>query len=102
MTFATAANIRLEIVSGQLTLNLEQPSGVTVDGQWAPGYTPVIPIFESDVARTMFFTALDILCQGGVLARVDVPELKLGTNESVTIGNPRADVEFIEVDLLRR
>ena len=102
MVFGTAANVRLDIVSGQLTLNLEQPSGVTVDGQWAPGYTPATPIFERDVARTIFFTALDILCQGGILARVDVPELKLSPNETVTIGNPRADYDFIEVDLLRR
>ncbi|MEI6398420.1 MAG: hypothetical protein WCO71_06600 [Pseudomonadota bacterium] len=54
------------------------------------------------MARTIFFTALDILCQGGILARVDVPELKLSPNETVTIGNPRADYDFIEVDLLRR
>lgn len=100
LLFDATMGIELAITNGQLTFNLVQPAHVDVDGHWADGYTPRVPLFERDVARTIFFTALDILCNGGILARFEVPEFQLSPNQTLTLASPYVDADFVALKLI--
>ena len=100
LLFNATLGVQLSITNGQLTFNLAQPTHIEVDGRWAEGYTPNIPLFERDVAQTIFFTALDIICNGGILARMDVPEFRLSANQVLTLASPHVDSDFVAVKLV--
>lgn len=83
-------------VNQQLVIHMAGPKTLSISGNWAPGYTPVVPIFEQDVAELIFKSVIDFLYDSGPLSVVDIPSLTVG-NGTITAGNVRLMNPFISV-----
>lgn len=87
---ATAFGIRISKEEGNriVSLTLQNPLYVTVNGAWAPSYTPKIDIFEGDVAQILFKSALDYLFASQNVFRISAPTIPVGGGHSVEIAYP--------------
>lgn len=83
-----------------LTINLSGQKNLEVSGRWADGYTPVIPIFEQDVAELIFKSLIDFLYDSGPLTVVEIPDFQIG-NTTVTAGNIALQSPYINVRILK-
>jgi hypothetical protein len=98
---ATAFGIRINKEEGNriVSLTLQNPRYVTVTGNWAPGYTPKIDIFEGDVAQILFKSALDYLFVSQNVFRISAPTIPVGGSHSLEIAYPFTQTDKIGLAL---
>jgi hypothetical protein len=99
MNVGVRTGVTTTLAQDSLSLSLADDTAVAVTGNWAPGYTPQVDVFEQDVAAFLFSTVFDYLSAAGPLTRVWVPTMVVGDRD-VTLANPHVNGVFLNLDVV--
>ena len=91
--------LSIDMQDGEIAVELHDMAVVDVHGGWADGYTPVIDIFESDLAKVLVKSLLEVVYLRGPFLRLLVPVYDFGGGR-LGFANPQSDDPFFTIDLV--
>lgn len=91
--------LKIDMMEGELAVELNDLAVVDITGAWADDYEPVIDIFEADLARVVVKSLLEMVYLQGPFLKLLVPVYDFGGGR-LGFSNPQAEDPFFTVDLI--